>query len=409
MSGEPTGHQHDGSPRDSRAGTAAATLDGAGHPLKIGLVSPYDYAVHGGVNDHIKALGAEFKRRGHDVRVIAPCTAPEAIQDQDFIPMGRSVPVPSGGSIARVSLSIWLRRRIKKLLQEQAFDIVHLHEPMAGFVTLNMLREASSTDAAYVGTFHTNRGTPIYRIGGTRLARRYFRRLHGRIAVSQVALSFISRHLPGDYRIIPNGIDVNGFFDAEPFPHLMDGKTNILFLGRLEKRKGLKYLLSAFSNLKWDWPELRLIVVGGGKLDDDSHRILGGRNLQDVVFAGTVSDEDRARYYRSADIFCSPATGKESFGIVLLEAMAAGKPVVVSDIEGYSNVVTHGREGLLVEPKNDVHLAEAIATLLREPDLRRRLAMNGRKRAEEFRWEEVAGQVLDYYGSCLSVQRSLSA
>ena len=409
MSGEATGHpQHNGSPRDSGAGSAAATLD-ASHSLKIGLVSPYDYAVHGGVNDHIKALGVEFKRRGHDVRVVAPCTAPENIPDRDFIPMGRSVPVPSGGSIARVSLSIWLRRRIKRLLQEESFDIVHLHEPMAGFVTLNMLREASSTDAAYVGTFHTNRGTPIYRIGGTRLARRYFRRLHGRIAVSQVALSFISRHLPGDYRIIPNGIDVNGFSDAEPFPHLMDGMTNILFLGRLEKRKGLKYLLGAFSKLKWDWPALRLIVVGGGKPDDDSYRILGGRNLQDVEFAGAVSDEDRARYYRSADIFCSPATGKESFGIVLLEAMAAGKPVVASDIEGYSNVVTHGREGLLVEPKNDVHLAEAIATLLRDPDLRRRLAMNGRKRAEEFRWEEVAGQVLDYYGSCLSARRSLHA
>ena len=278
-------------PRGSEAGSVAATLDREEHPLKIGLVSPYDYAVHGGVNDHIKALGGEFRRRGHDVRVVAPCTAPEGIEDPDFIPMGRAVPVPSGGSIARISLSIWLRRRIKRLLQQESFDIVHLHEPIAGFVTLNMLRESYSTGAAYVGTFHTNRGTPFYRMGGTRLARRYVRRLHGRIAVSPAALSFISGPLPGEYRIIPNGIDVNGFTSAEPLPGLMDGKTNILFLGRLEKRKGLKYLLSAFSKLKWDWPDLRLIVVGGGKPDDDSYRILSERNLTDVVFTGTVSDE----------------------------------------------------------------------------------------------------------------------
>ena len=396
-------------PRGSEVGSVAATLPRREHPLKIGLVSPYDYAVHGGVNDHIKALGGEFRRRGHDVRVVAPCTAPEGIEDPDFIPMGRAVPVPSGGSIARISLSIWLRRRIKRLLQQESFDVVHLHEPIAGFVTLNMLRESYSTGAAYVGTFHTNRGTPFYKMGGTRLARRYVRRLHGRIAVSPAALSFISGPLPGEYRIIPNGIDVNGFSSAEPLPGLLDGKTNILFLGRLEKRKGLKYLLSAFSKLKWDWPDLRLIVVGGGKPDDDSYRILSERNLTDVVFTGTVSDEDRARYYRSADIFCSPATGKESFGIVLLEAMAAGRPVVASDIEGYSYVVTHGREGLLVEPKSDVSLAEAIATLLRDPDLRNRLAVNGRKRAEEFRWEEVAGQVLDYYDTCLLARRSVSA
>lgn len=394
---------------DSGPGPNAVTRNNKGHPLKIGLVSPYDYAVHGGVNDHIKALGTEFKRRGHDLRVIAPCTTTEDIHDQDFIPMGRSVPVPSGGSIARVSLSIWLRRRIKKLLLREAFDVVHLHEPLAGFVTVNMLWESSSTRAAYVGTFHTNRGTPLYRICPTRLAKRYLRPLHGRIAVSPAALSFISQHLPGNYRIIPNGIDVDSFSSAAPFPDLSDGMTNILFLGRLEKRKGLKYLLSAFSKLKWDWPQLRLIVVGGGKPDDDSYRILGARSLEDVVFTGAVSDEDRARYYRSADIFCSPATGKESFGIVLLEAMAAGTPVIASNIEGYSNVVTHGADGLLVEPKNDIHLAEAISTLLREPDLCRRLAVNGRRRAEEFRWEIVASKVLDYYNSCLYTRRSIPA
>ena len=366
-------------------------------PIKIALISPYDHAFLGGVTDHINKLAAQFRSWGHKVRVIAPCSAPQSIEDEDFIPMGRPVPVPSGGSIARVSLSVWLRPRIKALLKREAFDVIHLHEPMAGFVTLNVLSVASSVNSVNIGTFHTNRGTRLYRIGGKRLAMPYFRRLHGRIAVSQSAYQFISRHLPGHYEIIPNGIQVDEFADATPFPELRDGMVNLLFVGRLEKRKGLKYLLGAYGKLKWDWPNLRLLVVGPGQPDDDSHRIMSERNLQDVVFVGSVSDEDKARYYQSADIFCSPATGRESFGIVLLEGMATGKPVVASDIEGYSSLMTHGQEGLLVSPKCEDTLADAIATLLNDPALRARLGENGRRTAEQFGWERVAAQVMDYY------------
>ena len=370
-------------------------------PLKIGFVSPYDYSVHGGVNDHIRRLASQFKSWGNAVRVIGPCSAPQKVEDEDFIPMGRAVPVPSGGSIARVSFSVWLRPRIRALLRQERFDVIHLHEPMAGFVPLNVLGVASAVDSVLIGTFHTDRGTRLYKIGGVRLAMRYFRRLDGRIAVSQAAHRFINEHLPADYEIIPNGIHVGDFADATPFPHLRDGMINLLFLGRLEKRKGLKYLLGAFGKLKWNWPNLRLIVVGSGKPDADSYRILGERGLRDVEFVGVVSDEDKARYYKSADIYCSPATGRESFGIVLLEAMASGTPVVASDIEGYSNVVTHGREGLLAEPKSEDALADAIDTLLRNPATSQRLSANARKKVEHYRWERVAGQVLDYYKTFL--------
>ena len=376
------------------------------YPIKIGLISPYDHAFHGGVADHISKLADQFRGWGHSVRIIAPCSAPQAIVDDDFIPMGRPVPVPSGGSIARVSFSVWLRPRIKALLQREAFDVIHLHEPMAGFVTLNTLSVANSVDSVKIGTFHTNRGTPLYKVGAVRLGLPYFRRLNGRIAVSQTAYQFINRHFPGDYQIIPNGIQVDDFAAAVPFPHLRDGMTNLLFVGRLEKRKGLRYLLRAYSRLKWDWPNIRLVVVGAGKPDDESYRIMSERNLQDVLFVGKVSDIDKARYYKSADIFCSPATGKESFGIVLLEAMAAGKPVVASDIEGYSSVISNGKEGLLVPPKQDEALAEAIATLLRNPDLMSELASNGLKRVEEFRWERVASSVMDYYQTFLNMPRA---
>ena len=376
-------------------------------PLKIGLISPYDHAFLGGVTDHINSLAAEFRSSGHSVRIVAPCSAPQRVTDPDFIPMGRPVPVPSGGSVARVSFSIWLRWRIKAMLEREAFDVVHLHEPMAGFVTLNVLSLAKSMPGVFIGTFHTYRGTRLYKIGGVKLGQPYFDRLDGRIAVSRPAYQFISRHFPAPYEIIPNGINVDEFADARPLPELNDGKVNLLFVGRLEKRKGLRYLLGAYSRLKWDWPNLRLIVVGPGKPDDESYRIIGERGLQDVLLVGPVSAEMKARYYKSADVYCSPATGRESFGIVLLEAMAAGKPVVASDIEGYSSVLTDGHDGLLVAPKDDDRLADAISTLLKDPARRAQLAANGRRSVEEFRWERVAGRVMDYYGSFLESRQAV--
>ena len=365
---------------------------------KIALVSPYDHAFHGGVADHINSLAAQFREWGHTVKIVAPCKSADAIDDDDFIPMGRAVPIPSGGSIARVSFSVWLKPQIKQMLEREAFDVVHFHEPFAGLISKDMLSLIDPMESTAIGTFHTYEGTRLYKIGAKHLAMPYFRMLQGRIAVSLPAHRFISRHFPGDYEIIPNGIQVDDFADAEPFEYLKsDGMINLLFLSRLEKRKGLKYLLGAFSKLKWEWPNLRLLVAGGGEPDADSLRILSERNLQDVVFLGRVSDEDKFRYYKTADIYCAPATGRESFGIVLLEAMAAGAPIVASGIEGYSSVITHGREGLLVPPKDEDALADALATLLKDGTLRRRLATSGTMNVQEYRWERVARRVMDCY------------
>lgn len=367
-------------------------------PFNIGLVSAFDFAVYGGVNDHIRKLAAQFEGWGHRVRIIAPCSAPERVDDDNFIPMGRPVPIPSSGSIARVSLSVWLKPRISAMLREQAFDVIHAHNPFSGMVPANVLMASTSVNVA---TFH-NYGSRLYRVGGTQLARPYFRKLHGLIAVSKPARDHISRFFPGDYEIIPNGIDVHAYSNGvEPFGELRDGMINLLFLGRLEKRKGLRYLLAAYSRLKWDWPNLRLLVVGAGRPDEESARIMSERNLQDIVFIGPVSDEEKFRYFKSSDIYCAPATGGESFGIVLLEAMAAGKPIVASANEGYTTVLTHGVEGLLVPPKNDSALADAIELLLKDPALRVEMAANGRRKADEFRWERVAKRVLDYYDTSI--------
>ncbi len=364
-------------------------------PIKIALVTAFDYAVPGGVNSHISALASLFQSWGHPVKIIGPCSEPDDVDDPRFIAMGRPVPIPSRGSIARVSLSPWLRPRVKRVLAEEDFDVIHVHEPFSGYVPYGILGHSKAVNIA---TFHAYPGSRLYQMGGIQLARPTFRKLHGLIAVSQPALSLVSSRFPGEYELIPNGIRVDDFANGvAPLPEYQDGMINILFFGRLEKRKGLKHLLAAYGKLKWDWPNLRLLVAGRGKPDDDSYRIISERNLQDVVFVGAVSDKERARYFKTADIYCSPATGGESFGVVLLEAMAAGKPIVATSIEGYSTVVSHGEDGLLAPPKDDDALADAIATLLRDPDLRATLAANGRLKAGEYRWERVAKRVMDYY------------
>ena len=367
--------------------------------MKIAMVSPYDFTWPGGVTAHVAQLARELGRSGHEVQVLAPHSPSRECQDSDLlVPLGRSVPLPSGGSIARVSLSWWLCRKVRALLAREQFDIIHLHEPMAPILPLCVLEYSKTVN---VGTFHAFHSRQhLYRFTHP-IIKRWQQRLHGNIAVSPAAQRYVYKTFPGDYKIIPNGIDVDHFSQkAAPWPEYQDGKTNILFVGRLERRKGLRYLLEAFSRLKWDLPNIRLLVVGPGNPDQESYRVLSSRNLQDVVFLGKVPYEDLPRYYASADIFCSPATGAESFGIVLLEAMAAGKPVVASSIEGFRGLVRDGEDGLLFPRKDSEALANALELLVRQPELRRQLGGNGRLASQKYRWEVVAGQVEEYYESC---------
>ena len=367
--------------------------------MKIAMVSPYDFTWPGGVTAHVGQLARELGHLGHQVQVLAPHSpSRQGEEDEAFIPLGRSVPLPSGGSIARVSLSWWLLPKVRDLLQQEDFDIVHLHEPLAPILPLCVLE---FSNAVNVGTFHAcHAHQHLYRFFHP-IIKRWHQRLDGGIAVSPAAQRYVNSSFPGDYTIIPNGIDVDHFNGLnQPWPEYQDGKTNILFVGRMEQRKGLKYLLEAYGRLKWDLPNIRLLVVGPGSPDRDSYSILGGRGLEDVVLAGMVSNEDLPRYYASADIFCSPATGAESFGYVLLEAMASGKPIVASNIEGYSGLVSHEKEGLLFPPKDSAALGNALEQLIRNPELARRMGSQGRETVDQYRWEAVARQVESYYLDC---------
>jgi len=342
---------------------------------------------------------------GHTVKIIAPASRDSGDLGDNFIRVGKPVSFRTSGSIARVATSTRLAPRLKALFNEEKFDIIHLHEPLMPMLCTSVLRCANT---ATVGTFHAWQGKPGYNFlkpfGRLILKKWYFCKLQGKIAVSKPAAEYISKHFPGYYNIIPNGTDVEYFSpDVSPIDKFCDGKLNILFVGRLESRKGLNYLLEAYQRVKREIPDSRLIVVGEGtRLRKKYGKWVAHNAVKDVVFVGFVSYSELPKYYKTADIFCAPATGRESFGIVLLEAMALGKPIVASNIDGYASVVTHSVEGLLVPPRNAEKLARALLRLMTNESLRQQMGARGRIKVQDYSWEHIAQKLLGYYARLLS-------
>jgi len=377
--------------------------------MKIALVSPYDFSFPGGVNSHISSLEFYLTRMGHEVKVIAPTSKVVSLFGDRFIPIGRPLPIPSSDSIIRISVSPRLGPTIKEVLAREKFDIIHLHEPFMPMLCSAVLR---FSNAITVGTFHAWDGKPGYEWGkpiSTWMIKRRMKKLHGRIAVSNMAMAYAMKYIPGDYTIIPNGINIEKFTpDVKPLEKFNDGRQNILFLGRLERRKGAIYLIKAFYDIKQAIPNSRLIIAGPGthlRRPYEKWARNHGLSEDDLVFTGYVPEEEKARYYKTADVYCSPATSRESFGIVLMEAMAVSRTVVASNIDGYSSVVTHGQDGLLVPPRDSAGIAQTIITALKDAELRKRLSANARITAESYSWAKVAQRVADYYNKVLKENR----
>jgi phosphatidyl-myo-inositol alpha-mannosyltransferase len=363
--------------------------------MKIGLVCPYIYPESGGVAQHVRYLYENLRLRGHDVRVITASHGPQRSSEGDIIRLGVGFSVPINASVGTLTFSPRYLTQVDDMLERERFDVLHLHEPFVPFLSLFLLRESRSVNIA---TFHAYAGfSPSYELG-RRVMRGHAERIHGRIAVSAAARHFIDRYFPGDYKVIPNGVDVPRFANAVPLARWQDGTPNVLFVGRHERRKGLLDLLKAHRILRRTGYENRLLVVGSGPQEREARRYVATRGLQGVEFLGRVSDAEKAQLFRTADVFASPATGGESFGIVLLEAMAAGAPIVASDIHGYKGVVRRDREGLLVPPHEPKELAIAIGRLLDDAALRVKMSAAGRARAEAFSWPRVTAKVEDYYG-----------
>lgn len=362
--------------------------------MKIGLVTPYIYPRPGGVNAHVQELYENLVLRGHDVRIISSTHGPQRSSEGDIIRLGYGMSVPTNGSVGTLTVSHRYPSLVKRMLERERFDLIHFHEPFVPFLSLEVLRHSKSVNIA---TFHAYSGwSPSYEFGKRAMAH-YAARLHGRIAVSAAARHFISRYFPAEYKVIPNGVDLNDYRNPSPFARWRDGVPNLLFIGRFENRKGLLYLLRAFHEVRRAGEPARLLVVGGGPQEQEARDYIRKHDLRDVELLGRVSDADKVRALMTADIYVSPATGQESFGIVLLEAMAAGRAVVCSDIHGYKGVVRRNEQALLVPPKDVDALAGALLTLLRDPERRARMGESGRRRAIQFGWENITAKVDDYY------------
>ncbi|MGI9018271.1 MAG: glycosyltransferase family 4 protein [Euzebya sp.] len=367
--------------------------------MKIALVCPYDWSKPGGVKAHVANL-AEFLLERHEVRIFAPTSGdlPPHGLNRHVQHVGRPVAIRYNSSVAPVGLGPRVIYRMKRRLQEYGPHITHIHEPLAPWVSM---AATVAGPMPKIGTFHAwSDSDRVYRATAP-FIRKIVSDLKVRVAVSPSAQTFAAKALgvpAGSFTILPNGVDDHRFADAQPIERLVDASLPLLlFVGRLEKRKGLETLIKAFLRLRANGHHLRLCVVGEGPERERCQSLIPPSLRTEVLFVGAVSHDELPRYHASADIFVSPATGGESFGIVLLEGMAAGLPVVASNIPGYRTVMTDGVQGRMITPGNSIALADALEALLSNSKLRQAMAAEGIRTAKEYSWPIVGAQVEQMY------------
>ncbi|CAN5847976.1 glycosyltransferase family 4 protein [soil metagenome] len=364
--------------------------------MKIALVSPYSIQQPGGVAEHVAHLRDEFKRLGHEVVVMAPRGAKGGMEVSDgAYAIGRTITIPGNGSKMRLTFDVTLYADVKQIMKQERFDVVHLHEPLMPVLPYMVLLNSKAVNVA---TFHAYSGSQPWYSALKPYMSFVLTRIDGRIAVSPPAREFVMKYFEGHYDVIPNGVDVDRYGDhVAPFEWASDGTPRILFVGRFEEsRKGFRYLLRALPLVRQQFPTAKLVVLGSGRPEKFEAQ-MARDGVGNVEFMGFVSQEDKARYYASVEVCCVPSTGNESFGYVIVEPMAAGRPVVATDIPGYASVVTPNHDGILVEPSDPQALALALVRVLADRELRTRLGANGRVTAQKYDWPQVADRVLEAY------------
>jgi phosphatidyl-myo-inositol alpha-mannosyltransferase len=361
--------------------------------MRVGLVCPYDWEVPGGVREHISGLAEALIELGHQVSVIAPADD-DAELPYYVVPAGRAVPVPYNGSVARLAFGFLSASRVRRWLKEGDFDVLHVHEPAAPSLSLLACWVA---DGPIVATMHAAMPRSRALHAAQPILASALEKISGRIAVAEAARSTLVEHLGGDAVLIPNGVHVSRYEKAEPLPGFPGNGGTLGFLGRMdEARKGLDVLLAAFTLMAPERPQLRLLIAGPGDPDEVYEQVPAALRER-VVVLGRVSDADRIRMLHSVDVFCAPNTGGESFGYVLVEAMASGAPIVASDLEAFRQVLRGGEAGELFPTGDAAALAAAAGRLLDDPAHRASLAAEASEAVREFDWSVVAKDVLRVY------------
>jgi phosphatidylinositol alpha-mannosyltransferase len=366
--------------------------------MRIGLVCPYSWDIPGGVQAHVRDLAATLIGLGHHVSVLAPGDEDSADLPSYVVAAGKTVPIPYNGSVARLQFGFLSAARVRRWLRDGEFDVVHVHEPAPP--SLSLLACMLGT-GPMVATFHaaTMRSRMLASMDG--ILQPFLEKLSGRIAVSPAARKLIVEHLGGDAIVIPNGVSVANYSHAQPLPGYPRIGGTIGFIGRYEEsRKGMDVLLPAFEQLARSHPDLRLLIAGRG--DEEAFRAslpesIAGR----VDMLGQVSEDDKARMLRSIDVYCAPNVGGESFGIILLEAMAAGAPIVASDLAAF-RAVLDGRAGLLAPIGDSAALAAALGASLEDSPLRAQRVAAGQEIVARYDWAVIVTQILRVYDVALA-------
>jgi phosphatidylinositol alpha-mannosyltransferase len=364
--------------------------------MRIGLVCPYQWDVPGGVQYHVRDLAETLRGMGHHVEVLTPAEHEESLPAEHVTFAGRTVPIPYNGSMASLQFGPVSAARVRRWLREGHFDVVHVHEPAPPSVSLLVCMIAKGP---IVATFHTATTRSKFLAAWGPVVRPWLERISGRIAVSDFARRVQVEHLGGDAVIIPNGVHVDAFASGPDLPGYargVDGPT-IGFLGRYdEPRKGLPVLLEAMRIVVRKHPGARLLIAGRG--DAGALRALVGEDLQaHVAVLGELSEADKAAFLRSVDVYCAPNLLGESFGVVLIEALAAGAPIVASDLDAFARVLEDGAAGVLVRRGDPGALARALCDLLADPARRAELSARGAETAAVYDWKVLARRILAVY------------
>lgn len=367
--------------------------------MKVLLACPYDWASPGGVQVHVRELAERLRERGHTTLIVAP--GPDASSNGVVRIVGRPVRVPYRGTVAPISFSPGSWRRLRSTMRSFAPDVVHVHEPFTP--STSMLAALAATDPV-VATFHSWLDRSRLMELSAPVLRQIDRRIDAAVAVSEAAASFARQVRRGSIEIVPNGVDVVRFAEPADPPEGLPPGRRILWVSRLDPQKGFGVMVDAFARLAGDLDDVSLLVAGEGR-DRVALRSLSRQARNRVVPLGTVPHDELPRYHAAADVFCSPAVGQESFGLTLVEAMAAGVPVVATDIPGYREVVRDGVDGLLVRPNDPAALADAIRRVLSEPELATALGAAGRVRALDFAWDAVVPRLEAVYGRAMNGTR----
>ncbi|MEU5840538.1 glycosyltransferase family 4 protein [Rhodococcus sp. NPDC047139] len=360
--------------------------------MRIGMVCPYSFDVPGGVQAHVVDLAEVLIARGHEVSVLAP--ASEITSLPDFVvSAGRAVAIPYNGSVARLSFGPVSYARVRRWINDNDFDVLHIHEPNAPSLSMLALKVA---EGPIVATFHTSTTKSLVLSTFQGVLQPYLEKISGRIAVSELARRWQVTSLGADAVEIPNGVDVPFFRHAPLLPGYPRPGRTVLFLGRYdEPRKGMDVLLGALPALVAHHPDIEILVVGRG--DEDRLRKEAGRYAGHIRLLGQVDDDDKASAMRSADVYCAPNLGGESFGIVLVEAMASGTAVVASQLDAFRRVLRDGQAGVLVPVGDADALARGILEVLGDESRRRALVDSGSSVVEAYDWPVVAEQILRVY------------